>query len=377
LKATRNAAIDTLRRTQRVQPTADVGDLEVAALSAGPVEHVVVAEEVALVGGAFRCLPERWRSVLWLTEVEGMPAREVATVLGMSPNAVAQLAKRARAGLRRNYLQAHVGNGVAPECKFTVDRLGAYVAGALARREITKVERHLDGCELCAARLADLEDVGSTLRRSVIPLPIGLGAVAAAKWHGPRAMKLMSSTIGKALAATTVGVLGLGLGALLVGPHRTPSTPPVTAAVPAPAPQTQSVTLANATPPAAQDGGASPTASAGNASAGGPSVALAAHDQSSAVDQGRVDTAPPTTSKPSTPPPTPSEPRPVPVAQASMSIGLGAVSPGASAGVGPGACTTVVVVPSPTDCIADRTTAGVTVSVGSALLAKPLTLSLP
>src|SRR3954451_21547282 len=45
LKATRNAAIDTLRRTQRVQPTANVGDLDVAALGAGPSEHVVVAEE--------------------------------------------------------------------------------------------------------------------------------------------------------------------------------------------------------------------------------------------------------------------------------------------------------------------------------------------
>src|SRR3954454_1410260 len=159
LKATRNAAIDTLRRGQRVQPTPELADLDEEATNAGPSERVVISEEVALVSGAFRTLPERWRAVLWLTEVEEMPAREVALVLGMSPNAVAQLAMRARAGLRRTYLQAHVANGVSPECKYTVDRLGGYVAGALPRREITKVERHLDGCELCAARLADLEDV--------------------------------------------------------------------------------------------------------------------------------------------------------------------------------------------------------------------------
>jgi RNA polymerase sigma factor (sigma-70 family) len=383
LKATRNAAIDTLRRTQRVQPTPEVGDLDGAAPGAGPSEHVVIAEEVALVGGAFRGLPERWRSVLWLTEVEGMPAREVAAVLGMSPNAVAQLAKRARSGLRRNYLQAHVGNGVSKECKYTVDRLGAYVAGALPRREITKVERHLDGCELCAARLADLEDVGSTLRRfAAVPLPLALGAATAAKWHGAvgasaSASRLAPSVMAKAVAAATVGVLGLGLGALFVGPHRTPSNPPLTAAAPIGAPQTQSVVLANAAPSAAQDGApATGTAPSGHAQAGAP-VVTAAHGQPSGTDPRTVDPAPPATPNPSTPSRTSPDPRAVPVLQATVSANFGAVSPGASAGVGQGACTTIVVLPSPSDCTVDRATVGVTVSVGSALLAAPVTLSLP
>ena len=106
LKATRNAAIDTLRRSQRVQPTDEWASLEEPTFAAGPFERVVIGEDVALVANAFRSLPERWRSVLWMTEIEGMPAREVARVLGMSANAVAQLARRARAGLRRNYLQA-------------------------------------------------------------------------------------------------------------------------------------------------------------------------------------------------------------------------------------------------------------------------------
>ena len=108
LKATRNAAIDTRRRSRRVQPTGELASLDEPAVAAGPSERVVMSEEVTLVADAFRALPERWRSVLWMTEIDGMPAREVAGVLGMSANAVAQLSRRARAGLRRNYLRARV-----------------------------------------------------------------------------------------------------------------------------------------------------------------------------------------------------------------------------------------------------------------------------
>jgi RNA polymerase sigma factor (sigma-70 family) len=54
-----------------------------------------------LVIDALRTLPPRWQSLLWSLEVEGMKPREVATVMGVSPNAVSALRRRARAGLRR------------------------------------------------------------------------------------------------------------------------------------------------------------------------------------------------------------------------------------------------------------------------------------
>ena len=345
------------------------------ALGAGPSEHVVIAEEVALVGGAFRALPERWRSVLWLTEVEGLPARDVAAVLGMSANAVAQLSMRARAGLRRNYLQAHVGNGVSRQCKYTVDRLGAYVAGALARREIIKVERHLDGCEICAARLADLEDVGSTLRRfAVVPIPLALGGAAAIKWRGAYAGRLASSAMSKALSAATVAVLGLGLGAIFAGPHRTHSTPALASPAPASASQHHTVTLATADPPGAEAtetavrarGAATPTPAAGQSAPG-----------ADALTPPIPSTLPPSTPKPTSPtPPTP-DAQQAPVVQTSLSGSLGVTGVGAAAGVGPGSCTTVAVLPSSSECALDRASAGVTVAVGSALLSAPLTVSLP
>jgi DNA-directed RNA polymerase specialized sigma24 family protein len=45
-------------------------------------------------------LPERWRRVLWLTVVERRTPADVAEKVGMTPNAVAALAYRARSRLR-------------------------------------------------------------------------------------------------------------------------------------------------------------------------------------------------------------------------------------------------------------------------------------
>ncbi|MGH9152816.1 MAG: sigma-70 family RNA polymerase sigma factor, partial [Acidimicrobiales bacterium] len=184
LAAVRNAAIDVLRRGGRQRPTEVVDDREWPALAGGPADMVLADEDATMVARAFRSLPERWRSVLWLTEVERIPARDAAMLLGVSPNGVAQLAVRARAGLRERYLQAHLGQGdVRLRCRDTVDRLGAYAAGGLAPRDVAKVDQHLAGCDACRARLAELDDLAPALRRSVLPLPAGLAAVALAEWE--------------------------------------------------------------------------------------------------------------------------------------------------------------------------------------------------
>ncbi|HEX5265617.1 MAG TPA: sigma-70 family RNA polymerase sigma factor, partial [Acidimicrobiales bacterium] len=83
LATTRNAAIDVLRRTGRVHPT-DTELADPAAAGLGPSERLLDGLDTALVASAFRSLPERWRSVLWLTEVEGMAPGEAAGLLGLS-----------------------------------------------------------------------------------------------------------------------------------------------------------------------------------------------------------------------------------------------------------------------------------------------------
>ncbi|MGH9179086.1 MAG: RNA polymerase sigma factor, partial [Acidimicrobiales bacterium] len=95
LAAVRNAAIDVLRRGGRQRATDPREQHDWSVLGSEPAEVMVAGTDAALVARAFRSLPERWRSVLWLTEVEGIPAREVAGLLGVSANGVAQLAVRA------------------------------------------------------------------------------------------------------------------------------------------------------------------------------------------------------------------------------------------------------------------------------------------
>lgn len=183
LASVRNASIDVLRRTGRTAPSDDEDVLDGPAVGREPPELLLADVDSDLVATAFRALPERWRTVLWLTEVENMPPREVAGLLGISPNGVAQLAVRARAGLRERFLQAHLRKGeVQRACRGTVANLGAYAAGNLAARDIAKVDQHLAGCMACRDRVRELEDLSQTLNRSVPPIPLFLAAAVTGKW---------------------------------------------------------------------------------------------------------------------------------------------------------------------------------------------------
>jgi RNA polymerase sigma factor (sigma-70 family) len=108
---------------------------------------------------AFRKLPPRWQDVLWQTEVEGSTPAEVAGVLGMTPNAVAVLAHRAREGLRSLYLQQHVAVAAHPECRWAGDRLSGELRGRLAPRDANRMRAHLAWCAECRGRLAELSEI--------------------------------------------------------------------------------------------------------------------------------------------------------------------------------------------------------------------------
>jgi RNA polymerase sigma factor (sigma-70 family) len=160
LVASRHAALDQLRRSGRVSPTDRVDDLD-SPCATEPLDQALADLDARLVSRAFRQLPERWQMVLWLTAVEGVPVKEAAGLLGLSASGVAQLALRARAGLRRAFVQAHVDiSGVARECAFAVERLGPYATGASPARDTAKIDQHLAACPTCRGRLEQLEELG-------------------------------------------------------------------------------------------------------------------------------------------------------------------------------------------------------------------------
>ncbi len=180
LACVRNAAVDRHRRSRKLDLRDDVP--EQVSLIGDPDEIVLADLERNLVGEALRSLPERWRTVLWLTEVEGMTPTEVSSVIGIKPNAVAALSYRAREGLREAYLQAHVRAEARADCRYTVDRLGQYVRNELGARERDKVQTHLDGCASCRQRRDELADVNASLLGALVPVPLLLGSRTQQEW---------------------------------------------------------------------------------------------------------------------------------------------------------------------------------------------------
>lgn len=129
---------------------------------------------------AFRSLPTRWQEVLWYSEIEGMKPAEIAPLLGMKATAVAQLAFRAREGLREAWIQAHLRSVAdGSDCQWTIERLGAYARNNLGRRDLAKVSDHLEECTRCAIVASEATEVGSRLALILLPLTIGTAGSAA------------------------------------------------------------------------------------------------------------------------------------------------------------------------------------------------------
>ncbi|MCB5183281.1 sigma-70 family RNA polymerase sigma factor, partial [Streptomyces antimicrobicus] len=119
--------------------------------------------EQSLAMQAFRSLPERWQAVLWHTTVEEASPSAIAPLFGLSPNATAVLASRAREGLKQAYLQAHVSSALSQggDCARYADRLGAYARGGLRMRAERGLRKHLEECAKCRLAAGELKDVNA------------------------------------------------------------------------------------------------------------------------------------------------------------------------------------------------------------------------
>jgi RNA polymerase sigma factor (sigma-70 family) len=142
-----------------------------------PDDPAAYALDRTLTARAFRSLPERWQTVLWYTEVEGMDPHEVAPIMGITANSVAALSYRAREGLRKAWLQAHISDATASgECQWTMSRLGDHARDGLSARDAQRLTDHLETCAKCTVVSEEVEEVGSHL--ALVMLPLLLGGIA-------------------------------------------------------------------------------------------------------------------------------------------------------------------------------------------------------
>lgn len=208
LRAVRNASIDQVRGRKPMLDDAAASSLETDRDDL-PESLNERRTNTDLALDAFRNLPERQRTALWLTEVEGLSARDAAQILGVSANNASQLASRGRATLRRGFVQAHLRASVPDACRATVDRLGPLAMGTLSPAKSHAVLRHLNNCEECRARSAELDEVRSTLSKAAPALPLALAGHVLAAWQTAMREQLESLAAGAA-GAGSAALTGAG-----------------------------------------------------------------------------------------------------------------------------------------------------------------------
>ncbi|HEX6339131.1 MAG TPA: sigma-70 family RNA polymerase sigma factor [Jiangellaceae bacterium] len=177
LASVRNAHRAELRRYDRVDLVERADDLDELVAEAPSMADL--GQDDSSVHAAFRRLPPRWRTVLWRSEICGDTASEIGQDLGISANAAAALASRAREGLRVEYLRDHLTYARA-SCRPYAELLAKLVRGVLGRRDRRRVEAHIRGCSDCARTLSDLTVLNGKMR-SVLPLILGVGPLLSAQ----------------------------------------------------------------------------------------------------------------------------------------------------------------------------------------------------
>jgi RNA polymerase sigma factor (sigma-70 family) len=142
-------------------------------LDLGADVRAMCEAERSLAIQAFRSLPERWQAVLWHTTVEEESSSEVAPLFGLTANATAVLASRAREGLKQACLQAHVNSALTSggDCARYADRLGAYVSGGLRMRAERGLRKHLAECAKCRLAAGELAHVNAGIP-ALLPITV-------------------------------------------------------------------------------------------------------------------------------------------------------------------------------------------------------------
>jgi len=231
----RNKAIRWRKESHRLDDTVEADSVDFRdALTL--VERESSAGELL---GAFQDLPERWQKVLWLSEVADVGRPEIAKELGIKPNAVSALHRRARSGLRLQWLTRQVPVLLRDDESHAARLLPRYLSEPEDADLTAEITSHLEGCDMCSSILVALRTDARRLQ-GVTLSAVGFGALGVAL---PATSALAPGTAVAAgvlltgagtgvasLLAGGVGVLAVGgilLGSFLVHPTEIRTSPPI------------------------------------------------------------------------------------------------------------------------------------------------------
>jgi RNA polymerase sigma-70 factor (ECF subfamily) len=155
----RNLCFDELRRRQRDLRVEGSEEIEEDSLTNIPstarsFDPVDVSESNELrrqVWEVAQKLPEKYRLVLTLRELQDLSYRQIARTLNMSESAVETLLYRARLRFKEEFIATEGASELTHE--EAVPLLAPYLAGKLRRARADAVRRHIVTCIRCARKV--------------------------------------------------------------------------------------------------------------------------------------------------------------------------------------------------------------------------------
>lgn len=197
LTTVRNTWVSESRRRAS---TSSLEEMEHPHSTIGTIDIDSMVNSAALVD-AFGSLPRRWQHALWLSEVERLPARQIAEALQIRPNTAAALTYRARDALRKAWIRAHLRDAPdGTDHARVIEQLGAYAHGGLAPRSERFVTAHLAACPSCRAAAGEATNLFRALTIGPL-LAGGVGLVIAPTLFLPDRVEAMTDPTASPSAA--------------------------------------------------------------------------------------------------------------------------------------------------------------------------------
>ncbi|MBN9157284.1 MULTISPECIES: sigma-70 family RNA polymerase sigma factor [unclassified Microbacterium] len=239
----RNTAIRWRKDAENIVDAAESDQVD-------PRDALSIAEadsEAAEVLAALQELPERWQRVLWLAEVAEAPRLAIASDLGIKPNAVSALQRRARLGLRLNWLTRQIPVSLRGDEDHAARLFPRYLTEPANAEISATVNLHIVDCGECAALLHGLRGAAGRIQRSTLAVLLGtagIGTASATLSSATTAAAVVAASGAGLLAWALIGGAAVTAGTLVAAPLLiVPETnavaqtvPAVPASVPAPPP---------------------------------------------------------------------------------------------------------------------------------------------
>lgn len=158
---------------------------------------------------AFQELPERWQRVLWLAEVADASRTDIARELKIKPNAVSALQRRARTGLKFQWLSRQIPLALRDDSSHAARLFPQYLTEPRNAALATEVGAHVADCTDCRILLGSMRGGAARLQGTTLAVLLGSAGLSV-----PAAASMTTGTAAAA-AAMASGAVGAGASGLL------------------------------------------------------------------------------------------------------------------------------------------------------------------